>query len=155
MGTLLAGKMTYCTLLAFCQLCVMFLWGWAVFHLELWPHLAGFFVMGLTTAFAVANFGMILASISKTRAQQGAIGTLLILSMSAIGGSMFPRPFMPEGMKKAGLFTINGWAIDGFTKVFWYDEPVAHLWQQVAVLLAIGVVLFVLARRFAKRWESA
>jgi ABC-2 type transport system permease protein len=111
--------------------------------------------MGLTTAFAVANFGMILASVSKTRAQQGAIGTLLILSMSAIGGSMFPRPLMPEAIKKAGLFTINGWAIDGFTKVFWYDEPVSHLWQQASVLIAIGVVLFFLARRFARRWESA
>ena len=154
MTTLLAGKMTYCALLAFLQLCLMFLWGWAVFHLDFWPHLAGFLVMGLCTAFAVANFGMLLASVSKTRAQQGAIGTLLILSMSAIGGSMFPRPLMPESIKKAGLFTINGWAIDGFTKVFWYDEPVSHLWQQVSVLLAIGVVLFFLARRFARRWES-
>ncbi|HEY3929156.1 MAG TPA: ABC transporter permease [Candidatus Koribacter sp.] len=154
MTTLIAGKMTYCTLLAFAQLCLMFLWGWAVFHLDLWPHLAGFFVMGICTAFAVANFGMVLASVSKTRAQQGAIGTLLILSMSAIGGSMFPRPFMPDSIKKAGLFTINGWAIDGFTKVFWYDEPVKHLWQQASVLLAIGIVLFILARRFARRWES-
>lgn len=154
MTTLLAGKMTYCTLLAFAQLCVMFLWGWAVFHLDLWQHFAGFLVMGIVTAFAVANFGMLLASISKTRAQQGAIGTLLILSMSAIGGSMFPRPFMPEVVKKAGLFTINGWAIDGFTKVFWYDEPIAHLWQQVTILIAIGIVLFLVARRFARRWES-
>jgi ABC-2 type transport system permease protein len=75
--------------------------------------------------------------------------------MSAIGGSMFPRFLMPESMKIAGLFTINGWAIDGFTKVFWYDEPVAHLWQQVGILLAIGVVLFMVARRFARRCESA
>ena len=43
-------------------------------------------------------------------------------------------------MKIAGLFTINGWAIDGFTKVFWYDEPVSHLWQQVGILLAIGAL---------------
>jgi ABC-2 type transport system permease protein len=155
MTTLLAGKMVYCTILAFSQLCVMFLWGWAVFHLDLFAHLPGFFVMGISTAFAVANFGMILASLSKTRAQQGAVGTLLILTMSAIGGSMFPRFLMPESMKIAGLFTINGWAIDGFTKVFWYDEPVAHLWQQVGILLAIGVVLFFVARRFARRWESA
>lgn len=155
MTTLLAGKMTYCTLLAFLQLCVMFLWGWAVFHLDLWSHIPGFLVMGISTAFAVASFGIVLASVSKTRAQQGAIGTLLILTMSAIGGSMFPRPFMPESIKKAGLFTINGWAIDGFTKVFWYDDPVTQLWHQVAVLLAIGFVLFLLARRFARRWESA
>lgn len=62
---------------------------------------------------------------------------------------------MPESIKKAGLFTINGWAIDGFTKVFWYDEPTSHLWQQVIVLLAIGIVLFVAARHFARRWEKA
>jgi ABC-2 type transport system permease protein len=155
MTSLMAGKMVYSAMLAFSQLCVMFLWGWAVFHLDLFSHVPGFLVMGMATAFAVANFGMILASLSKTRAQQGAIGTLLILTMSAVGGSMFPRFLMPETMKKAGLLTINGWAIDGFTKVFWYDEPVAHLAPQVGVLLAIGVVLFLIARRVARRWEWA
>jgi ABC-2 type transport system permease protein len=155
MTTLLAGKMVYCTMLAFTQLCVMFLWGWAVFHLDLFSHLPGFLVMGISTAFAVANFGMILATLSKTRAQQGAVGTLLILTMSAVGGSMFPRFLMPESMKIAGLFTINGWAIDGFTKVFWYDEPISHLWQQVGILATVGIVLFFVARRFARRWEWA
>jgi ABC-2 type transport system permease protein len=154
MTTLLAGKMLYCTLLAFSQLCLMFLWGWAVFHLDLWSHVPGFLVMGICTAFAVANFGMLLASLSKTRAQQGGISTLLILTMSAIGGSMFPRFLMSPALQKAGLFTINGWAIDGFTKVFWYDEPVVHLWQQVSVLIAVGLVLFLIARRAARRWES-
>jgi ABC-2 type transport system permease protein len=155
MTTLLAGKMTYCTLLAFAQLCIMFLWGWAVFHLQLWSHVPGFLVMGFCTAFACANFGMILASLSKTRAQQGAIGTLLILTMSAVGGSMFPRFLMPPVMQKAGLFTINGWAIDGFTKVFWYDDSVRQLLPQTTVLLAIGVGCFLAARYFARRWESA
>jgi ABC-2 type transport system permease protein len=98
---------------------------------------------------------MLLASICQTRAQLGAISTLLILMMSAVGGSMFPRFLMPEAMQKAGLFTINAWAIDGFTKVFWRDLPVQQLWQQVSVLLAVGIVLFVLARRIARRWEIA
>jgi ABC-2 type transport system permease protein len=98
---------------------------------------------------------MLLASICQTRAQLGAISTLLILMMSAVGGSMFPRFLMPEAMQKAGLFTINAWAIDGFTKVFWRDLPVGQLWQQVSVLLAVGIVLFVLARRIARRWEIA
>jgi len=43
----------------------------------------------------------------------------------------------------------------GFTKVFWRDEPVSHLWPQVLVLLAVAVVLFVIARRLARRWEYA
>jgi len=101
----------------------------------------------------VAAFGMLLASVCQTRAQLGALSTLLILTMSAVGGSMFPRFLMPESMQKAGLWTINAWAIDGFTKVFWRDLPVTELWPQISVLLGAGIVLFAVARRFARRWE--
>ena len=153
MTTLLAGKLTFNTLLAFAQLVVMFLWGWAIFHLDFFTHIPGFIVMGLCTAFAVAGFGILLASMCHTRGQLGAVSTLLILVMSAIGGSMFPRYMMPEAMQKAGLFTINAWAIDGFTKVFWRDLPLTALWPQVATLLGTGLVLFVVARRIARRWE--
>jgi hypothetical protein len=39
--------------------------------------------------------------------------------------------------------------------VFWRDEPVSHLWPQVAVLLVVGTVLFRIARKLAQRWEYA
>ena len=155
MTSLLAGKLTYNTLLAFTQLTVMFLWAWAVFHLDFFSHIPGFIVMGLSTAVAVAAFGLLLASFCRTRAQLGALSTLLVLIMSSIGGSMFPRYLMPEAMQKAGLLTINAWAIDGFTKVFWRDLPVTALWPQISVLLSVGIVLFVVARRVARRWEFA
>ncbi|MGO8932579.1 MAG: ABC transporter permease [Terracidiphilus sp.] len=155
MTKLLAGKLVFNTGLAFVQLVAMFLWGWAAFKLDFFEHLPGFAVMGLSTAFAVAAFGMLLASLCHTRAQLGALSTLVILIMSSVGGSMFPRFLMPESMQKAGLLTINAWAIDGFTKVFWRDLPVTALWPQVAVLLGVGVVLFVVARRIARRWEYA
>ena len=155
MTKLLAGKLVFNTVLAFIQLVAMFLWGAAVFHLDFFNHLPGFAVMGLVTAFAVAAFGLLLASACKTRAQLGALSTLVILIMSSVGGSMFPRFLMPESMQKAGLFTINAWAIDGFTKVFWRDLPVSALWPQVSVLLAVGVGLFLIARRVARRWETA
>ncbi len=153
MTSLMLGKLTYNSLLAFLQLVAMFLWGWAVFKLDFWSHIPGFVVMGVVTAFAVAAFGLLLASICQTRAQLGALSTLVILIMSSIGGSMFPRFLMSEAMQKAGLFTINAWAIDGFTKIFWRDEPVSHLWPQVLVLLGIAITLFVIARRVARRWE--
>jgi len=155
MTTLLAGKLAFNTLLAFSQLVLMFLWAWAVFKLDFLDHIPGFVVMGVCTAFSVGAFGMLLASICRTRAQLGALSTLVILVMSSVGGSMFPRFLMPEAMQKAGLLTINAWAIDGFTKVFWRDEPVSHLWPQVLVLLATGVVLFAIARKIAQRWEHA
>lgn len=153
MTSLMLGKLTFNSVLAFAQLVLMFLWGWAVFKLDFWTHIPGFLIMGVTTALAVAAFGLLLAATCKTRAQLGALSTLVILVMSSIGGSMFPRFLMPESMQKAGLLTINAWAIDGFTKVFWRDEPVSHLWPQVLVLVGIAIVLFAIARRVARRWE--
>ena len=155
MTALMLGKLIFNSLLAFSQLVLMFLWGWAVFRLDFWSHIPGFVVMGVSSAVAVAAFGILLASICRTRSQLGALSTLVILVMSSIGGSMFPRFLMPEAMQKAGLLTINAWAIDGFTKIFWRDEPVSHLWPQLLVLLAIAILLFGIARRVARRWEFA
>lgn len=155
MGKLLAGKLVFNTVLAFAQLVIMFLWGWAFFKLNFIAHIPGFVVMGICSAVAIAAFGILLASMCHTRGQLGAVSTLLILMMSAIGGSMFPRYLMPPAVQKAGLFTINAWAIEGFNKVFWYDQPLKSLWPQVSVLVGIAIVLFVVARRIARRWEYA
>ena len=46
--------------------------------------------MILATAFACASFGIFIASIAKTRKQVESYSTLIILVMSAIGGSMVP-----------------------------------------------------------------
>ncbi len=153
MSNLLTGKLVYLTLLGSTQLTVMFVWAALAFKVELWSHLAGFIIMTIPTALAASAVGLLLASMSRTRAQLGAISTLLILSMSALGGSMFPRYIMPASLQKVGLITFNAWAIDGFQKVFWREEPLSHLWPQVTVLLGITLVLFAMARRFARKWE--
>jgi ABC-2 type transport system permease protein len=155
MSTFLGGKLLYLTALAVTQLTVMFLWGSLFFGLELRNHLPGFFVMAVSTALASSAFGLLLAAICRSRMQLVALSNLVILVMSALGGSMFPRFLMPEKMQKIGLITLNAWALDGFQKVFWRDEPVLHLWPQVAVLLGATVLFFALARRVARRWEVA
>jgi linearmycin/streptolysin S transport system permease protein len=110
--------------------------------------------MTLATAVASSTFGLMLASLSRSRMQLVAISNLSILLMSALGGSMYPRFLMPEKMQKLGLLTLNAWAIDGFQKIFWRDEPVWSVWPQVAVLVALGVAFFLIARRLAERWEA-
>jgi ABC-2 type transport system permease protein len=154
MTTLLGGKLLYLAGLAAAQLLVMFVWGSIAFGLELRGHWPGFLVMTAATALAASTFGLLLAAISRSRMQLVALSNLLVLVMSALGGSMFPRFLMPEAIQKVGLLTINAWAIDGFQKVFWREEPLGHLWPQVAVLCAIAVTFFAAARRIARRWEA-
>jgi ABC-2 type transport system permease protein len=152
---LLLGKLAYLWTLGFTQMCVMFLWGALVFRLQLFQHLSGFVIMALTTSLATSAFGLLLASICRTRAQLGAMSTLVVLSLSAIGGSMFPRFLMPAGLQKAGLVLFNSWAIDGFTNVFWRELPLTSIALPAVVLVGWGIVFFIAARQLTKRWEIA
>ena len=155
MGGVLFGKWLFLTLMGSLQLLVMFIWGFAVFGLPLFEHFGGFTVMTLVTSAAGAALGLVLATIARSRAQLSGFSTILILTMSALGGSMFPRFLMSETMQKFGLLTFNGWALDGYLKVFWYRASLLDLWPQVLVLATLAMVFLVLARILARRWELA
>lgn len=152
---LLIGKWLFIAVLGFTQLSVMFVWAQMVFGVDLFGHLSGFVVMAGSTAAATASLAICLAVFCRTRNQLNGISVVLILTMSALGGSMVPRFIMSEGMQKMGKLTFNGWALDGFKKVFWYDLPVTDLTQEVTVLIVMALYLAIVARVFADRWTVA
>jgi ABC-2 type transport system permease protein len=155
MTGVLIGKWLFLALMGAAQLTVMFLWGAVVFKLPLFSHFGGFAVMTVITACAAAALGMVLATIAGSRGQLQGFSTILILTMSALGGSMFPRFLMSETMQKFGLLTFNGWALDGYLKVFWRELPVSQLWPQLLVLTTLTFVFLSTARVLARRWEKA
>jgi ABC-2 type transport system permease protein len=154
MAGVLLGKWLFLALMGVAQLTVMFVWGAVAFKLPLASHLPGFFVMTIVTAAAAGAFGLLLATLSRSRPQLSAISTIVILTMSALGGSMFPRFLMSPAMQKVGLVTFNAWALDGYIAVFWREAPIRELWLQVLVLIALTVVFLGAARVFARRWET-
>ncbi len=155
MTGLLAGKWIHLTLLGLMQITVMFLYGMLVFRLDLLHHLPGFAIMTVFTAAAAAAFGLVLATATRTRQQLMGLANIVILSMSAMGGSMFPRFLMSETMQKIGLVTFNAWALDGYVKVFWREAPLTELWPQLLVLFVLTAVFLTVARLFARKWENA
>ena len=154
MDQLLLGKWVYLTLLGLVQTTLMFVWGQAIFGIDLLGHLDGFLIMTLVTAGAAAAFGLLLATLCKTRGQLNGLSVVVVLTMSALGGSMVPRYVMSQSLRDAGLWTFNAWALDGYDKVFWRDMPVGDLWPQMSVLMVSGAVFLVAARLFAIRWET-
>ena len=109
-----------------------------MFGLPLFSHLPGFFVM--TDRHRGRGRGARPgARDDRPHAARSCPGfsTILILTMSALGGSMFPRFLMSETMQKVGLLTFNAWALDGYLKVFWRNAPLWQLWPQVLVLCGL------------------
>lgn len=155
-GRLVASYWLAAALVGFLQLSVMFIWGWAVFGLDLWTvrHVSGFVAMTAVSCAAASAFGLMLGTACRSEGQLRGLSTIVILVMSAVGGSMFPRFMMPPAMQKAGLATFNGWALDGYRKVFHLDEPLWALWPQLAVLAAMAAAFLMIARLLARRWEA-
>ncbi len=155
MTGVLIGKWIFLALVGCAQLTVMFIWGRLAFGLPLFSHLPGFAVMTIATAAAAAALGLVLATLARTRAQLQGFSTIFILTMSALGGSMFPRFLMSETMQKIGLLTFNAWALDGYLKVFWRQAAAWQLWPQFLVLGSATAVFLGIARLLARRWEAA
>ncbi|HET6990037.1 MAG TPA: ABC transporter permease, partial [Bacteroidia bacterium] len=118
-GNILLGKTLASNLVALMQLTVLFLYAAFAFHLDLGKNAPALIVMMLTTSYACSGFGMFLASIAKSRQQVQVLSTVLVLSMSAIGGSMIPTFLMPVFMQKLSVVSINYWSIQGFYDIYW------------------------------------
>ena len=155
MGGLLLAKWIAIASMAAAQIVVMFVWGSIMFGLQLGSHLPGFLLMTVCTAAAAAAFGLVIATLARTRPQLQGLANLLILGLNAIGGSMFPRFLMDDTLKQLSLVGFNAWALDGYLKVFWYEQPLPSLAPQVLALLAFTALFLYLARRLARRWETA
>lgn len=152
---ILSGQLLTCLIVSIVQCYAMYLYAWLVFRVAIWDVTAGLFVMTLATCFAATALGMLMASICRTGEQLDALGSIAILAMSAIGGSMVPRFVMPPFMQQLGLLTINGWAYDGIMALIRGEGfsgivlPVGVL--TVASCVALGVASAILTQRLTQK----
>ena len=131
----------------------MYVFAWLVFGVAIWEITSGLFVLTVFTCLATTGFGMFLGSVMRSSQQIDSIGTIIILAMSAVGGSMVPRFVMPIEMQRLGLFTINGWSYDGFIalirnegfgiRALMRNEGVQGIWLSCLVLLLIALACVV------------
>ncbi|NOZ08080.1 MAG: ABC transporter permease [FCB group bacterium] len=148
---ILYGKLLSTLVVSVLQLVVVFIFAWLVFGLDLSLNPPALLLVAFTTAFACASFGIFLAAVSTSRKQVEMLSTLIILIMSAIGGSMIPLPIMPAIMQKLAAVSVNYWSIQGFFDIFWRELPLWEILPRIAILFGIGVLLITLARVFFKR----
>lgn len=149
---ILTAKMFFSTLLGISQLLLLFIFGWLVFGLNIFQHIPALLAMIIATALACSALGIFLAAICPDLRTVNSLSTLLILIMSLLGGSMVPTFFMPGYIKFIGKFTLNSWAMHGFTSIFWRNLSLRFILADVGVLLGIFLVLyFASVRIFEKK----
>jgi ABC-2 type transport system permease protein len=107
--------------------------------------------LGISFSLAACGFLSLILSLVKTEKQAGILGWLVIMGMSAIGGSMMPIDQMPAPLQAAARYTINFWAVDGYTRLVFNGEGLNDILGNIVRLLIVGAVTITLAQALLVR----
>jgi len=140
-STILYSKMLFAFFISMLQLTAMLLFAWLVLNMDLSVNIPGLILMIIATSFAVSSLGIFLAAVTKTRQQAQNLSTIIILVMSAIGGSMIPLFIMPSILQKIALLSVNYWGIQGFYDLFWRVLPLEEILPKILILTSIGIIM--------------
>ncbi len=153
MGAVVGGKFLFLVVQGVGQVTLIFLLAWVGWGVPLLDRLAGYLVVTIAAAIAAAGLALALTTACRTRRQAQTLANIAILVLSAVGGSMVPRFFMPEWLQSIGWFTPTTWAVEAYSGLFWRGDPATSLLLPVGLLLGVGIGSLGLARRLARRDE--
>lgn len=143
-GEIIMGKLMAANFISLLQMILMFSFAVYVFNLQL-TNIAGVILTTIVTIMATSGIGMLIAVLANTRQQAQIFFTIIILIMSAIGGSMIPLYFMPDWMSNISVFTINYWSIDLYFDFLWRNISLSdtEVLMKLLLLLSVGVLLYI------------
>lgn len=95
----------------------------------------------LAATFSLAACGVmsVVFALVRTEKQAGILGWLVIMGMSALGGSMINIENMPAAMRSLSPYTLNYWVIDGYKQVVFAGAGLGDVAKDVAILAVAGV----------------
>ncbi|MCF8240482.1 MAG: ABC transporter permease [Melioribacteraceae bacterium] len=148
---ILWSKYIYTMLLGIVQLFVLFFAGSIIWDVDIYSNFMNLLIVIIVSSAAAVSFGMFITSVASTLNQASGIATLLILVMSAVGGSWFPISLMPEWMQYISKFTITYWSVEAFLDVLWRQASLTDIGAHLLILISIAIVVnFYSLLRFRK-----
>jgi len=151
MSVLVNGKFLFVILQGLVQVSVIFVVAWLVYDVDLPGQFLPWLTITLSACISAGGLAMLLAAACRTRRQAQTIANTVILVLSALGGSMVPRFFMPESLRALGWLTPNTWALEAYSGIFWRGEAFMQVLIPVLLLLLTGLCGWLLARVIAGR----
>ncbi len=139
---IIGGKVASTFFRGFVQLTVLMLFGHVVFDLNLGSDILAMLVLISAISLAATGLGMLVAVLVTTKDQADSVSSLLVLTMSAIGGSWWPLFIEPQFMQDLAHLTITAWAMDGFYDLLFFDLGMRGILNEVGVLLLMAFVFF-------------
>lgn len=153
MRVLVDARFAFLVAQGFVQILIIYVVAWLLYGVDLPGNALGWAVTTVAVSVCAAGLALVLVAACGSRRQAQTISNVAILILSAVGGSMVPRFFMPPLMQDLGWLTPNTWGLEAYTGIFWRGDGLAALALPLGLLLVVGVGALVVARWLARRWE--
>jgi ABC-type Na+ efflux pump permease subunit len=138
---ILAGKLLPCLAVSVVQGLFLLAAGRLVFGMSWGPHPAWLILVVVCTSVAATGLSLLVAGPARTEAQVAVYGSLLVLVLAAVSGSLMTRELMPEAMKTWSRLTPHAWALDAYNQLLVNPSPnLAIVGTACLVLLLFGTV---------------
>lgn len=145
-GQILLGKLLPCLVVSLLQGVFLLAAGRLIFGMTWGSRPELLFAVAASTSFAAVGLAILVASVARTETQVAVYGTLLVLVLGGVSGSLMPRDLMPEQMKTVSLVTPHAWALDAYNQLLAGPNPdVSAVLTACGVLCAFGAAFTALA----------
>lgn len=142
---ILWARFLFGLILGLAQISALFLAGRLFFGLDIFAHAGALLAVAIAAAAACSAFGMLIAALAPSAPAAQGLSTLLVISMSAVGGAWFPVTFMPSYIQAVSKCTLVYWSVEGFTDVLWAGQPLLAVLPKIGILLLIAAVVLAAA----------
>ena len=147
---LLAGKMLPNLAVTLVQIILIFAVGRFVLpllgmdRLSLGNDPLALILVSLLLALCSTSLGLLIAALTHTEAQAGALAAVVLWVLAVLGGSFFPTYLMSGPLKSLSAAAPHSWALRAYNGLFIYGEGLAGVASEMAILLAFTAGFFVI-----------
>jgi ABC-2 type transport system permease protein len=138
---ILWSKYIYTLILGIVQMLVIFFFSWIFFKVDIFSNFGNLLIVIIAATSAAVAFGMLITSFAKSLNQASSYSTLMILVMSAIGGSWFPTSMLPDWMQILSKGTLTYWSVEAFLQVLWRQSSFIGILPNVLILLVLALAV--------------
>ncbi len=146
---ILSGKTLGLMASGILQMAIMIAAGRLLFNVEWGRNMPALILLVAALSFASTGFGLMLASLCRTRGQAEAAGVIAVILMSMLGGTWWPAEVLPSHMQVLAKAVPSGWAMQGFVDLIMRGAglpevalPLLVLFAFGAAFISVGLILF-------------
>lgn len=139
-ASIILGKMLGIFVAGVIQIAVLILAGNFLFDVQWGLSPLALALVVISFALSVTGLSIMVAALVRTSSQVGALTTLLVLSMAALGGAWWPLEIVPSWLQTVARLTPVAWAMEGFHDIVTRGFGVTEVLPEVGVLLIFAIV---------------